>query len=91
LRFNDHSTVERPLVSATALPDADAESRTTGDDGRIVTTREWKRNGRLIVRFVSVGGLGHAWSGGDGRFPYNDPAPPDATALIAAFARDAVP
>jgi poly(3-hydroxybutyrate) depolymerase len=91
LRFNGHSAVTTPLASATALPDADAESRTAGDDGRIVTTREWKSNGRLIVRFVSVGGLGHAWSGGDGRFPYNDPAPPDATALIAAFARDAVP
>ena len=91
LRFNGHAAMSTPLVSATALPDADAESRTAGDDGRIVTTREWKSNGRLIVRFVSVGGLGHAWSGGDGRFPYNDPAPPDAGALIAAFARDAVP
>jgi poly(3-hydroxybutyrate) depolymerase len=91
LRSHGTSRLAAPLVSATALPVADAESRATGDDGRIVTTREWKRDGRLIVRFVSVGGLGHAWSGGDGRFPYNDPAPPDATALIAAFARDALP
>ena len=33
----------------------------------------------------SVRGLGHAWSGGDGAFAYNDPRPPDATALFGAF------
>ena len=91
LRFNGHPAVTTPLVSVTALPVADAESRATGDDGRMVTTREWHGNGRLLARFVSIGALGHAWSGGDERFPYNDPAPPDATAMIAAFARDALP
>jgi len=34
--------------------------------------------------------LGHAWSGGDSKFPYNDAHAPDATTLIGTFARDAL-
>ena len=38
-----------------------------------------------LHRQVRVTGLAHAWSGGDDAFPYNDPNPPDATALLAEF------
>jgi hypothetical protein len=31
--------------------------------------------------------LGHAWSGGDPRFEYNDPDGPDASRLILDFAK----
>ena len=61
---------------------------TTTPDGRAVTTREWRRDGRLVVRHVEVDGLGHAWSGGDAAYPYNDPAAPDATALLGGFVRE---
>jgi poly(3-hydroxybutyrate) depolymerase len=45
-------------------------------------------NGRLVARHILVDGLGHAWSGGDAALPYNDAAPPDATALLGAFVRE---
>jgi poly(hydroxyalkanoate) depolymerase family esterase len=89
LRLHDHPAVLRSMIAAAALPPADAETRETGADGRAVTTREWRTGSRLCVRFVSVAGLAHAWSGGDDRFPFNDRLPPDATALVAAFAREA--
>lgn len=34
------------------------------------------------VRVVRIPTLAHAWSGGDDTFPFNDPRPPDATALL---------
>jgi hypothetical protein len=40
-----------------------------------------------ILRFD---GNAHASGGGDAAFPYNDPQPPDATALIGAFVADQV-
>jgi poly(3-hydroxybutyrate) depolymerase len=57
-------------------------------EGRVVTTFEWRHEGRLIARYVRVDALGHAWSGGDAAYPYNDPAPPDATALLGHFVRE---
>jgi poly(3-hydroxybutyrate) depolymerase len=44
---------------------------------------------RLVARHILVEGLGHAWSGGDDTFPYNDPRAPDATALLDTFVREA--
>jgi len=73
-----------------ALPTADAQARETTADGRDVVTRDWRRGGRLLVRYVSVSGLGHAWSGGDATFAFNDAHAPDAMALIATFVRDAL-
>ena len=46
--------------------------------------------GRLVARHVLVDGLGHAWSGGDDKYPYNDPHAPDATALLGAFIREGI-
>ena len=91
LRFNGHPAVDSPMVSDAVLPAADAESRETGADGRVVTTRDWRVGGKLVARLVTVSGLGHAWSGGDPNLPYNDAHAPDATALIGTFARDALP
>jgi hypothetical protein len=50
-----------------------------------MTVSDYRDDGRLVVRRVRVTGLAHAWSGGDNAFPYNDPNPPDATALLAEF------
>lgn len=36
-------------------------------------------------RLMLVDALGHAWSGGDARWPYNDPQGPDATAAMRTF------
>jgi poly(3-hydroxybutyrate) depolymerase len=46
--------------------------------------------GRVVARYLLIEELGHAWSGGDDKYPYNDPHPPDATALLAAFVRSAM-
>jgi poly(hydroxyalkanoate) depolymerase family esterase len=70
--------------TATELPPVDSAATAT-PEGRKVTTREWHRDGRLVARYVEVDALGHAWSGGDPAYPYNDPAPPDATALLGSF------
>ena len=59
-------------------------------DGRIEVVREWRREGRLVVRYVEVTGLGHAWCGGDATLQYNDAGPPDATALVGDFFADAL-
>ena len=42
---------------------------------------------RLCVQCVEVVGLGHAWSGGDGRLPFGDARGPDANGLLWAFAK----
>lgn len=92
LRLNDHPALARPLppgtVEAHTLPAADLESREALAPGRIVTTREWRTAQQLVVRQVSVSGLGHAWSGGDGAYAFNDANPPQATEILARFARE---
>jgi poly(hydroxyalkanoate) depolymerase family esterase len=74
----------------TEWPAADREERTSPPGGRATTVREWRINGRLVVRHVDVEGLGHAWSGGDATLAYNDATPPDATALVGTFFTDAL-
>jgi poly(hydroxyalkanoate) depolymerase family esterase len=89
LRFNGHPSIDAPIASEFSLPPADVETRAVVD-GRTMTTRDWHVASKLVVRLVTVAGLGHAWSGGDAKFPYNDPQGPDASALIAAFALEAL-
>jgi poly(3-hydroxybutyrate) depolymerase len=85
LALNDHPAAA--VGRATDLPPPDT-SETTTLDGRIFTLSEWRRDARLLARHVLVDELGHAWSGGDAQFPFNDPAPPDATALLGALVRE---
>jgi len=48
-------------------------------------TREYRRGDVLVLRKVLVEGLDHAWSGGNGEFPFNDPKGPDASRMIWEF------
>ena len=89
LCLNGHPAVPTPMHAATSLPQPDAEHHEM-HGGRMTTAREWARDGRLLVRYVSIAGLGHAWSGGDDSLPFNDAQGPDATALVATFVRDAL-
>ena len=75
---------------AAALPPSDGSDVETTPAGRTVTTSEWRVGTRLVARHVAVDQLGHAWSGGDERYPYNDANAPDATALLGAFIRETV-
>jgi poly(hydroxyalkanoate) depolymerase family esterase len=72
------------------LPPPDHVSAEALADARAVTTTEWRIDDRVVARHVLVDGLGHAWSGGDDRHPYNDPRAPDATALLGAFVQRAM-
>lgn len=74
--------IEVPAGANSTLPDADVTATDASRPDRAVRTREWRRDGRTIVRSVEIAGLGHAWSGGDAMLPFNDAAPPDATAML---------
>ncbi len=71
-----------PGGSATTLPPDDFDARDATTLPHVTRTREWRREGRPVVRLVEIEWLGHAWSGGDPSLPFNDGAPPDATAMI---------
>jgi poly(3-hydroxybutyrate) depolymerase len=80
LRFDD------PQANATRAPD---RSTRTSESGKYeARVDDWLRNGELLVRYVHVEGLAHAWSGGDGAFDFADPRGPDALALLARFVAD---
>lgn len=87
LQLNGHPAAAGDTA---ATPPADTERTDAFADGRSVIVREWRREGRLVARHVEVVGLSHAWSGGDAALPFNDAAPPDATALVGDFFADAV-
>jgi poly(hydroxyalkanoate) depolymerase family esterase len=73
------------LPPHSALPDADARTTTPHPAGRTASFDDYTSEGRVIARRVRISGLGHAWSGGDAAFAYNDSQPPDATALFGEF------
>ena len=71
--------------AGSGLPTADASLSTVLADGRTMITDDYRVDGRIVARLIRVTGLGHAWSGGDAAFAYNDSRPPDATALFGEF------
>ena len=50
-----------------------------------MTVTDFKARGRTAATLCEIDGLGHAWSGGDGRHPFGDAAGPDASRLAWAF------
>ena len=60
------------------------ELRLSGTD-RAYRQKDYLRNKRILLRKIIVEGMGHAWSGGDDRHPFNDAAGPDASRLIWDF------
>jgi poly(hydroxyalkanoate) depolymerase family esterase len=70
---------------ADGLPDADSNAITPLANGRAITTEDYLLDGRVVARRIRMSGLGHAWSGGDDAFAYNDPESPDATRLFCEF------
>ena len=69
--------------SAGALFASD-ESR-IDNGGRTYRQQDYAQQGRIVLRKVLVEGLGHAWSGGDAQYEFNDAAGPDAGRLILDF------
>jgi len=89
LSLNDHPAAGAG-TDRSHLPPADAERRSVLAAGQTYVVSEWRREGRLVARYVEIVGLGHAWSGGDPALPYNAAGPPDATALVGDFFADAL-
>jgi poly(hydroxyalkanoate) depolymerase family esterase len=55
-------------------------------NGRFYTLRSYSdRQGKELIQYWLVHGMGHAWSGGCGCARYSDPSGPDATGAIYAF------
>jgi len=75
----------RMAKDAGALPDPDSSSATQLPNGRTLAREDYLQDGRLVARRIRVGALGHAWSGGDDAFAYNDKEAPDATELFGEF------
>jgi len=71
------SVPPQPLVE-------NAERRVAGSH-RAYQLRDYARDGRIVLRKIIIEGLGHAWSGGDGRHSFNDPQGPHASQLIWEF------
>ncbi len=46
---------------------------------------EWKHKGKTYIKRYMIQNLGHAWSGGDNQWEFNDSHGPDATAFILDF------
>jgi poly(hydroxyalkanoate) depolymerase family esterase len=89
LRLNGHAAGEAGYRPNGPLPSSDASSHEVATDRYAVRIDDWLCDGRVIVRHVSVEGLGHAWSGGDGSFAFADPRGPDALDLFERFAQNA--
>jgi poly(3-hydroxybutyrate) depolymerase len=53
--------------------------------GRTYRQQDYRQGGRVVLRRMLVEGLGHAWSGGDPQFEFNDAHGPDASRLILDF------
>ena len=69
--------------SAGALLASDERHMDSG--GRRFLQRDYTQHGRTVLRKVLVEGLGHAWSGGDAQYVFNDAEGPDAGRLIMDF------
>jgi poly(3-hydroxybutyrate) depolymerase len=76
------------MEGAPARPLEPGPERRAAGSGLAYRRRDYTRNGRIVVRKIIVEGLGHAWSGGDGRHPHNDPRGPDASRLVWEFLRE---
>jgi poly(hydroxyalkanoate) depolymerase family esterase len=63
----------------------DAVEQRVSTEGRSYRQRDYLRNDQLLLRSIVIEGLGHAWSGGDERFRFNDSAQPATSHLVWDF------
>lgn len=88
LRFNAYPADRAQHPAGALLPASDASSRDSAGERYPMRTDDWTSDGCVVVRHVLIEGLGHAWSGGDGRFAYADAGGADALDLFARFIVD---
>jgi len=73
------------LLGTPPEPLSDGVEQRISSKGRSYRRRDYARSDRLLLRSILIEGLGHAWSGGDERFRFNDAAQPDTSRLIWDF------
>jgi poly(hydroxyalkanoate) depolymerase family esterase len=82
---NAHAAAEVWARRAGGVP-ASQSRRVQRGSRHAMSVTDFKRQGRTLVSLCEVDALGHAWSGGDARHPFNDPLGPDASRMAWAFA-----
>lgn len=82
---NGEAAVQAWAQAAQASPLAVREVRRGKRHAMLVT--DYRTRQGVVATLVQIPALGHAWSGGAAAQPYGDPAGPDASRLIWAFAQ----
>ena len=87
---NAHQIVEQfrkfaELSGALSGPLVETAELRVVNGGRPYRQRDYLQKDQILLRKIMVEGLGHAWSGGDKRYRFNDATGPDASRLIWEF------
>jgi len=87
---NAEQMIEQTRLLAQRLhPESDpptmSDERWIESGGRRYRQQDMTFDSMLLLRRILIDGLGHAWSGGDARYLFSDPAGPDASRLILEF------
>jgi poly(hydroxyalkanoate) depolymerase family esterase len=72
-------------ISKPSVPLVESPESRHASTHRAYRQKDYVRDNRVLLRKIVVEGMGHAWSGGDGRHPFNDAEGPDASRLIWDF------
>lgn len=73
------------LADPSAGPLLARDERRIESAGHTYRQQDSTRRGELVLRKIVVEGLGHAWSGGDMNYEFNDSNEPDASRIILDF------
>jgi len=88
--INAEQIVQQQLLLAELLQSANGPVRLQSErllhsGGRQYRQQDYAQRSKKLIRRILVDGLAHAWSGGDARHKFFDPAGPDASRLIIKF------
>jgi poly(hydroxyalkanoate) depolymerase family esterase len=72
-------------LGKSAKPLTESQEVRVSSTDRAYRQRDYLHNKRILLRKIIIEGMGHAWSGGDARHPFNDAAGPDASQLVWDF------
>jgi len=64
---------------------ATRKTEKTNGDGYRYEIRDYGPAEAPMLRHVTVKGMGHAWSGGNPSYPFNDPRGPNASEMMVEF------